>query len=55
MATQTMFRADSETTDEGKNVVLGGLLMGAWNKLAITKIQRVKAKGEEGWQVTYRV
>jgi len=53
MPTLTQFRPDSETTNEGRNVMLGALLMGAWNKLAIVKIERVAAAGEQGWQVTY--
>ncbi len=54
MGTQTEFRPDFETTDEGRNEILGALLMGAWNKLAIQKVERVSAAGEQGWQVTYR-
>jgi hypothetical protein len=55
MGTQTEFRPDASITEEGKNVTLGALLMGAWNKLAIVKVERVSAEGEQGWQVTHRV
>jgi hypothetical protein len=53
MGMQTQFRPDCEKTAEGKNAVLGALLLGAWNKLAILKVERVAADKEQGWLVTY--
>jgi hypothetical protein len=54
MGEHTQFRPDTETTPEGKNGMLGALLLGAWNKLTIVKVERVAGTGEQGWQVTYR-
>ena len=53
MPQETIFSQDSESTNEGKNNKLSALLAGAWNDLAIVRIERIEAGSQSGWQATY--
>jgi hypothetical protein len=51
---KTLFKADAETTPDGKNSRLAELLNGPLNDLQIVSIERIEIGSQRGWRVTYR-
>jgi hypothetical protein len=54
LSEQRWFIPDSEAANPGRNTRLATHLNGAWNPLAIVRIERIEIGSQTGWLATYR-